>query len=342
MNFISDNAYGASAEILAAVTAASAETAASYGEDALTRRLQTRLGEIFEHDVAAFPVVTGTAANALILAALCPPYGAVLCHEKSHIAVDECAAPEFFTGGAKLVHLQGNGGKLTPAAVAAALSQFGGGVHSPKPSVVSITQATEMGTVYRPDEIRALADCAHGRGLKLHMDGARFANALAWLGCTSAELAWKAGVDALSFGATKNGALMAEAAIFFDPADAADFDYRRKKSGHLVSKMRFISAQLDAYLEDGRWLATAARANRLAARLAQGLSKIAGVELAHPVEANAVFAWLPDALAAKLRAGGAKFYDWEPSQNGRVMARLVCSFATPQADVERFIEIAGA
>ncbi|HEX3674709.1 MAG TPA: low specificity L-threonine aldolase [Rhizomicrobium sp.] len=342
MNFISDNAYGASPEILAALARASDGTAASYGDDAMTAKVAARMSALFEREVACFPVVTGTAANALILATLCPPFGAVLCHEKSHIAVDECAAPEFFTGGAKLVHLEGADAKLTPEAIEQALRGFSSGVHSPKPSVVSITQATELGTLYTPGEIAGLAACAHAHGMKLHMDGARFANAVAARGCAPAELTWKAGVDALSFGATKNGALMAEAAVFFHPDDARDFDYRRKKSGHLISKMRFVSAQWDAYLEDGRWLQTAAHANALAARLAAGLSKIAGVEIAHPVEANAVFAWLPDAMAARLRARGAKFYDWLPSQDGRVMARLVCAFATPEADVGRFLEVAGS
>ncbi len=340
MNFISDNAYGASPQILAALAATSDGTATSYGEDTVTARVAAKMAAIFAHEVACFPLVTGTAANALILATLCPPYGAVLCHGKSHIAVDECAAPEFFTGGAKLVHLRGEGNKLTPEAIEDALRQFSSGVHSPKPSVVSITQATELGTVYTPDEVRAIAARAHRHGMTLHMDGARFANALAHLKCGPAELTWKAGVDALSFGATKNGALLAEAAVFFDPAIARDFDYRRKKAGHLVSKMRFVSAQLEAYLQDDRWLKTAAHANALAARLADGLSGVPGVEIAQPVEANAVFAWLPDALAARLRAHGAEFYDWEPSRNGRVLARLVCAWATPQDDVTKFLDLA--
>jgi threonine aldolase len=342
MNFVSDNAYGASPEILAAMNAAAAGTATSYGEDEWTARLERRVADIFEHEVAVFPVVTGTAANALILSQLCPPYGAVLTHEKSHIAVDECGAPEFFCGGAKLALLKGAGAKLEPDAVLAGAAQFSSGVHSVKPSVLSITQATELGTIYTPGEIAALAEMARGQGLRLHMDGARFANALAALKCAPAELTWRAGVDALSLGASKNGAPMAEAAIFFHRGDARDFAYRRKRAGHLVSKMRFLSAQLDAYLDGGRWLDTAARANALAARLAHGLSKTASVEIAHPVEANAVFAWLPDALARRLRDAGATFYDWEPSRNGRVMARLVCSFATPEEDVARFLAVANA
>ncbi|MBS0274994.1 MAG: low specificity L-threonine aldolase [Proteobacteria bacterium] len=339
MNFISDNAYGAAPQILASLSAANSGTETSYGEDAASARLAEKLAAIFEHEIAVFPVVTGTAANALALAALCPPYGAVLCHKDSHIAVDECAAPEFFTGGAKLAQLEGDGAKLAPRAIEQALARFGGGVHSPRPSAVSITQATELGTVYKLDEIRAIADTAHKHGMTLHMDGARFANALVSLGCTPAQMTWKAGVDALSFGATKNGALCAEAVIFFDKARAEDFAYRRKKAGHLVSKMRFISAQLEAYLENDLWLANARRANALAKALGGGLSAIAGVTLAAPVEANGVFAWMPKALAARLHKQGAKFYDWmvEPE---RVMARLIVSFATPEADVAKFIEMA--
>lgn len=339
MNFISDNAYGASPEILAAVSAAAAGTERSYGEDSLTRRVNERLSAIFEREASAFPVVTGTAANALALATLCPPYGAVLCHKDSHIVVDECAAPEFFTGGAKLVPLDGDGAKLTAKTIRDVLPRFAGGVHSPKPSAVSITQATELGTIYKLDEIKAIADVAHGHGMALHMDGARFANALMSLGCTPAEMTWKAGVDAASFGATKNGALCAEAVIFFNKTHAEEFQYRRKKAGHLLSKMRFISAQLDAYLENGLWLANARRANALAKRLGDGLSQIEGVTLAQPVEANGVFAWLPRNIAARVRKQGGVFYDWM-SEPDRVMARLIVSFATPEADVAKFIEAA--
>ena len=339
MNFVSDNAYGAAPQILAALANAAQGAVTSYGDDAITARVGEKLAAIFDHEVAAYPVVTGTAANALALATLCPPYGAVLCHKDSHISVDECGAPEFFTGGAKLALLDGDGAKLTPQAIGHALMRFGGGVHSARPSAISITQATELGTVYTLDEIRAIAEVAHARGMTLHMDGARFANALVTLGCTPAEMAWKAGVDVLSFGATKNGALCAEAVIFFDKTRAREFEYRRKKSGHLVSKMRFISAQLDAYLEDGLWLANARCANALAKKLGDELAAVPGVTLAHPVQGNGVFAWMPKALAAHLHKQGAKFYDWvvEPE---RVMARLVVSFATPETDVAKFIEAA--
>ncbi|HEX4533833.1 MAG TPA: beta-eliminating lyase-related protein, partial [Rhizomicrobium sp.] len=299
-----------------------------------------RMNEFFGREVAAYPVVTGTAANALALATLCPPHGAIICHAQSHIAMDECGAPEFFTHGARLILLDGKDGKINVASIEAALPDFQRGIHAPKPSVVSITQASEFGTVYRPDEIAVIAKAAHGNDMTLHMDGARFANALVHLGCAPADITWKAGVDALSFGATKNGALCAEAVVFFDKAKASDFEYRRKKSGHLLSKMRFLSVQLDACLENNRWRIYATRANALAQRLAKELAAIGGVEIAYPVEANAVFAILPDDVAACLREQGAKFYDWAPSSGGRTLVRLVCSFATPERDIGRFAGIA--
>lgn len=342
MNFSSDNAYGATPQILAALTDANSGAVSSYGGDPITARVQKKLSDIFEREVVAHPVITGTAANSLALATLCPPYGAIFCHQESHIAVDECAAPEFFTHGARLIQLEGANGKLTPAAIEAVLPTFQRGVHSPKPSVISITQATEAGTVYKTDEVTALAKLAHANGMTLHMDGARFANALASLGCTASELTWKAGVDAMSFGATKNGAIGAEAVIFFDAKLAADFEYRRKKAGHLLSKMRFVSSQLDAYLDNGNWLATAKRANALAHKMADAITAIKDAELAYPVEANAIFAYLPDAVVVRLRKAGATFYDWQPPSGGRTMVRLVVSFATPEKDVARFVEIARA
>jgi len=338
MNFSSDNAYGAAPEILAAVAAANDGTARSYGEDAITKGLTQRFSEIFEREVSVFPVVTGTAANSLALATLCPPHGAIFCHAESHIATDECGAPEFFSYGAKLVTLSGADAKFTPASIDAMMANFQRGVHSPKPSAVSITQASERGTVYRAQEIAAIAATVKKHGMKLHMDGARFANALAYLNCAPAGITWKAGVDALSFGASKNGALAAEAVVFFNKEDVRDFEYRRKKAGHLVSKMRFISAQLEAYLANDLWLTLAAKANGLAARLAQGLARVAGAEIVNAVEANALFVRLPDAAIARLRGAGAQFYDWEPSENGKTLVRLVVSFATPEADVTRFLE----
>lgn len=340
MNFASDNAYGAAPEILKALSAASDGAVPSYGDDAITRRIEKRLEKIFARDVAVFPVVTGTAANSLALATLVPPHGATFCHAESHIATDECGAPEFFSHGAKLVPLEGEHGKIAPETIEKALPNFQRGVHSSKPSAISITELTELGTCYTPGEVRALADFAHAHGMKLHMDGARFANALVHLKCEAADITWRAGVDALSFGATKNGALCVEAVIFFDRGDVRDIEYRRKKSGHLVSKMRFISAQLDAYLEGDLWLKNAERANALARTLADALDRAKGVSLAHPVEGNQVFAYLPDGMAAHLLEKGARFYNWAPPSNGRTLVRLVASFATPKADVEKFAAIA--
>jgi threonine aldolase len=342
MNFASDNHYGASVPILNALAAIGTAPDAAYGDDAITARVRGRLGTIFEREIAVYPVINGTTANSLSLATLVPPHGAILCHAEAHIAVDECGAPEFFTHGAKLVPIEGADGKITPAAIEQALTHFQKGfVHHAQPAAVSLTQSTELGTVYTPAELRAIAEVAHANGMKVHVDGARFANALVGLGCTPAELTWKSGVDALSFGATKNGALAAEAVIFFDPADASDFEYRRKKSGHLLSKMRFLSAQLDAYLADDHWLANARRANGLAQRLAQGLAYARDITIAHPVGANAVFASMPAQTAAKLRAAGAKFYDWGAPKDGRVLARLMLSFATPEEAVTKLIEAAG-
>ena len=343
MNFVSDNCYGATPEILAAIAAAGQNSQPAYGDDDVTKRVVARCCDIFEREVAVFPVINGTTANSLALATLVPPHGAILCHAEAHIAVDECGAPEFFTHGAKLVPIEGRDAKLDAAAIEKALGHFQKGfVHHAQPAAISLTQSTELGTVYSEAEIQEISALARAHGMKLHIDGARFANALVGLGCTPAELTWKAGVDVLSFGATKNGALAAEAVIFFDPKDARDFEYRRKKSGHLLSKMRFVSVQLEAYLKDGHWLANARRANMLAQRLAQGLSQAHAIEIVHPVAANAVFARMPAGLAERLRKSGAQFYDWGAPVGGQTLARLMLSFATTDADIARFIEIARA
>ncbi|HEX4077886.1 MAG TPA: low specificity L-threonine aldolase [Rhizomicrobium sp.] len=341
MNFSSDNAYGAAPEILRAIQAANDGAVPSYGDDPLTQRLAAEMARVFEHPVSVFPVISGTAANALALASVVPPHGAILCHSAAHIATDECGAPEFFTHGARVVTLGGALGKLRPEDVASRLAHFiHDCVHHSQPAAVSISQCTELGTCYRPEETRLLADFAHRQGMKLHMDGARFANAVAHLGRAPAEATWKAGVDVLSFGATKNGALGAEAVVFFNPDDAADFRFRRKRSGHLLSKMRFVSAQIVCALEQDRWLAWAARANALAGQLYTQLHNLPGVEIAWPVEANAMFAWLPEGMIATLRAHGASFYEWAPPTGARTLVRLVTSFATPQSEIERFVEIA--
>src|SRR6266700_6733954 len=268
MEFASDNAAGVAPSILDALVCANTGFAVAYGDDASTQRLERRFSELFERDVAVFLVSTGTAANALALAHLTPPWGTVLCHAEAHAIVHECGAPEFFGGGLRLLGVEGRGGKLAPPAVTVALDRhFGLRPHQMVPGALSLTQASEFGTIYQIDEIAALSALAHSRGMTVHMDGARFANAVARLGASPAEASWRAGVDVLSFGATKGGALAAEAVVFFDPARAAAMAERRKRGGHLVSKHRFIAAQFDAFLADGLWLRLAAHANRMADRL---------------------------------------------------------------------------
>lgn len=341
MHFISDNALGAPPEIIAAMARANEGAQSSYGGDDITARVQAKLSKLFETEVAFFPVATGTAANSLALATLTPPHGAVICHEGAHIHTDEGGAPEFFSGGAKLVTLKGANGKLDPDTIKTNLKRFvRGDVHHIQPATISITQATEHGTTYTPSEIAAIAKLAKAEKMSLHMDGARFANAVAHLKCTPAEATWKAGIDVMSFGLTKNGALSAEAVIFFNRERVADFEYRRKKGGHLFSKMRFLSAQFDAMLDDGLWLRLASHANTMAARLGKGIEAIAGFKLGYPVEANEVFVSLPSKQVMKaLEGAGAKFYVWEPIVD-RPLVRLVCSFATTEADVEAFLNAA--
>lgn len=337
MNFNSDNVAGAAPQILKALAEAAAGRVDSYGEDPLTAKVGQRMAELFDRPVAVFPVATGSAANALALAAIVPPYGAVYCHEASHINTDECGAPEFYTAGAKLVGMPGAHGKLVPDALEAALNRSGAGVvHHVQPAALSLTQATEAGTVYAPAEVAALAEIAHRHDLKVHMDGARFANAVVRLGCAPADITWRAGVDILSFGATKNGALAAEAIVVFDPDIARDIAFRRKRAGHLFSKMRFLSAQLDAYLADGLWLDLARHANAMADRMAAGLARVPGVRIAEPVEANEIFAVMPDALVTGLRDAGFAFHRW-----GEEMVRLVTAFDTDPADVDALIAAAG-
>lgn len=334
INLASDNVAGAAPEILAAITRAAEGRVPSYGADEITRGLQARLSEVFERPVAAFPVATGTAANALALATFVPPYGAVLCHRDAHIAVDECGAPEFYTHGAKLLLVDGAQGKLTPATFADAFPQdWPGDVHRSQPAMLSLSQATEAGTVYTPAEVGALAEAARSRGLAVHMDGSRFANAVAGQGCSPADLTWRAGVDVLSFGGTKNGCVMAEAVVFFDPDRARDFALRRKRAGHLLSKMRFVSAQLEAYLADGLWLGLAANANARARQLAAGLGALPGVALEYPVDANEVFVRMPQAMADRLRQAGVIAAHWE----GEVW-RFVAAFDTSAAMVETALD----
>ena len=263
----------------------------------------------------------------------------MFCHEAAHIYVDECGAPEFFSG-AKLLPLAGENGKVTPAAVRGALSHFQrGDVHQVQAATISITQATERGTSYTPAEIGALAALAKSEKMALHMDGARFANAVAHLKCSPAELTWKAGVDAMSFGLTKNGAIAAEAVVFFDPARVGDFEFRRKRGGHLFSKMRFVSVQIEAMLEDDLWLRLAGRANAMAQRLGAALAKVPGVVLENPIEANEVFVRLPSKhVSQALSAAGARFYPWGPDSETPVI-RLVCSFAIGESEIDEFVAV---
>lgn len=345
MNFASDNVYGVHPKILDALSAANGGTAASYASDSLTFKSEERLSEIFETPVRAFLVTTGTAANGLALSAISPGYGAIICHGEAHISCDECNSPEFFTGGAKIIGLHGAGGKITPPMIDKVLRGFIRGEHDPKPRGVSLTNATELGTVYSPAEVKAVSELIRPRNMKLHMDGARFANAVAGLGVTPAELTWKSGVDVLSFGATKNGAMMLEAVVFFDLALAEDFAYRRMRAGQLISKSRYLGAQMLAYLDNDLWLENARSANGLAARLASGLKAFKSIGIPNPVQANEVFAVIPRALNDRLLAAGAKFYDWMPDSLGNAIApgeifvRFVLSFATPESSVDRFLAL---
>lgn len=341
-DFTSDNITGASPEVLAALAAANDGTVASYGADPLSEALTRRAAELFERPVSILPVATGTAANALALSVLARPFEAIYCHHAAHVMTDECGAPEFYTGGAKLIGLPAADGRLAPGQLVEAVGFARGmGVHHVQPAAVSVSQATEWGTVYGLAQLRDLAATAHQLGLRVHMDGARFANAVAELGCSPADATWRAGVDALSFGASKNGALAAEAVVLFDPALAAELAFRRKRAGHLWSKMRFLSAQLLAYLDGDLWLRNARHANGMARRLAAGLTAIAGVRLAQPVEANELFVVLPAAVIAALRAAGFRFYDWPaPPGVAGLVARLVTSYDVTAAEVDALVAAA--
>ena len=337
MNFCSDNATGVSPEIMAAIAAANCGAVLSYGDDEYTKRLQVKFSDLFETSVTVFPVATGSAANALALAVMTPPYGAVYCHGDAHINLDECGAPEFFTGGAKLVTLTGNHAKIEAEALGKIIDKAGAGVvHHIQPAAVSITQATEAGTVYNPAEVSHISEVVRHHNLHLHMDGARFANAVASLGCSPADVTWRAGVDILSFGATKNGAMAAEAVVFFNQKLAKTFPFYRKRSGHLFSKMRFLSAQLEAYITDDLWLRNAAHANQMAAKLAQGLAGVEGLIFCHPVEANEIFMQLSESVIAAVLAEGFQFYRWDSEAGCTV--RLVTAFNTQEADVIALVE----
>lgn len=342
-SFASDNVAPVAPEVMAALAQANTGTVHSYGDDPWTARLQALACAVFECELAIYPVATGTSANSLALASLTPPFGAIYCHAESHVNSDECGAPEFYSGGAKLIGLPSPDGKLEPEQLAAPIAHARAmGVHHVLPASLSLSQATEWGTVYSCAELAALTHAAHELGLGVHMDGARFANAIAHLGCSPAAGSWRSGVDVLSFGATKNGALAAEAVIFFRPALAREFELRRKRAGHLWSKMRYLSAQLVACLEGDLWLRHARTANTLAAQLAAGL-RTCGLALLQPVQANEVFAAMPPELIAALHQQGFEFYQWPaPPGQSLPLVRLVTAYDMCPADIETLLAAVGS
>ncbi|MEL6398774.1 MAG: low specificity L-threonine aldolase [Cyanobacteria bacterium J06626_4] len=330
--FASDNYSGMCPEAIAALLAANQGQAIAYGDDPWTQRAADRLREVFETDCEVFFVFSGTAGNSLALASLCQSYHSVICHELAHIETDECGAPEFFSNGAKLLLGKGAAGKLTAAAIDDIVLKRGD-IHYPKPKVVSLTQPTEVGTLYSLAELAAIRTVADRHGLKMHMDGARFANAIAALGCTPAEMTWQQGIDVLCFGGTKNGLAIGEAVIFFNRALAEDFDYRCKQAGQLASKMRFVSAPLVGVLEDNIWLHHARHANDCAAYLSAQLAQIAGVELLFSTQANGVFVELPTSVIQSLYDKGWHFYTFIGSGG----ARFMCSWNTTRDRIDALV-----
>lgn len=344
MFFASDNSGPVHPQVLAALEAANDGYAMGYGDDPLTIEVQGLIREIFEApEAAVYLVATGTAANALALATLCQPFQTVFCSPVSHIHEDECNAPEFYTGGAKLTLVAGKD-KMTPAALSATIAKENTrGVHGPQRGPVSITQVTERGSVYTIDELGGLTSVARDYDLPVHLDGARFANALVRLGCSAADMSWRAGVDVVSFGGTKNGLLGAEAVILFDPQKAWGFELRRKRGGHLFSKGRYLAAQMKAYLTDDLWLESARAANTACDRLAAGL-RTAGAQFAHEPDANMIFAAMPRAVHRRLHNAGAVYHLWDGTLDGddpdeMITARLVCDWSISHAQIDRFLDV---
>lgn len=333
--FVSDTYAGICPEALAALNEANHGHASAYGGDPWTARAVERFRDFFETDCEVFFLPTGTAANALALAALCRPYHSVFCHADAHVQTDECGAPEYAGHGIKLVPVEGEGGKLSPGPLREAAARRRD-VHSHKPGAVSLSQATEAGTLYSAEEVRALGELARELGLRVHMDGARLANALATLRLPPKALTWKAGVDALCFGGTKNGLAGGDAVVFFDRELARDFEYRRKQAGHLMAKMRYVAAPWAALLESGAWLRNAEHANAMARRLEGALRDLPGVEVLYPVQANAVFVRLPPGGADGLRRRGWHFYTIAGGE------RLMCSWDTEPADVDALVKAVAA
>jgi threonine aldolase len=333
IDFRSDNTGRAAPEILDALIRANHGTALGYGGDDYTATLQRRFSDLFETAVRVFPVATGTAANALALASLGPSWGNIYCSEVAHINTAEVNATGFFGGGLKLVPVAGNHGKIGADALAETLAGISPGqIHRGQPAAVSLTQATDLGAVYSLDEIRAVAEAAKSRGLKLHMDGARFANAVARLGCSPAEPTWRSGIDIMSFGATKNGGALCDAIVVFTPEIAEIVAVQLRRAGQVWSKMRFASAQLIAYVDNGLWLDMARASNAMAARIAAGLRDLAGARLLAPVEANEIFLELPSTTMDALETDGFQFY-----RRSRSLARFVCRFDTTEAEADALV-----
>lgn len=345
MFFASDNAAPVAPQIMDALVRANTGYAASYGNDDIMARVTARIRDVFEApDASVYLVATGTTANALSLSVLAQPWQTVFCHRHSHIEEDECGAPEFFTGGAKLSLLDGDHAKIDPKAFEKAARHTGRlGVHNVQRGALSITNVTELGAVYTPSEISHLCGIAHDMGIGTHLDGARFANALVALNCSAADMTWKAGIDVVSFGGTKNGLMGVEAVVIFDPDRAWEFELRRKRGGHLFSKHRYLSAQMDAYLDGDLWLDLARKANAAAARLEAGLNALPDVRLDHPRNANMIFCHMPRHLHEAAQRGGAIFYPGQTDHpesgpaDELLSARLVCSWSTSDADVDQFL-----
>jgi threonine aldolase len=332
-HFASDNYSGICPEAWAAMAEANASHVPGYGDDVWTQRATDKIREIFETDCEVYFVFNGTSANSLSIASLCQSYHSILCHELAHVETAECGAPEFFANGSKIILLPGANGKVTSMEVQRAVKKRSD-VHFPKPRALSLTQATEVGTVYSVAEMQKLTEAAKTLGLRVHMDGARFANAVASLAVAPADITWRAGVDVLSFGGTKNGLALGEAVVFFDRELAREFGYRRKQGGQLASKMRFLSAPWLGVLQDGAWLRHARHANEMATRLEVGLEKISGVKITYPVESNGVFASIPPAAEEQLHARGWHFYTGVITG---AESRLMCSWDTTTEDVDAFI-----
>ncbi len=331
-NFASDNNAGICPEAWEAMARANSDHSPAYGSDEETKAACDAIRDIFETGCEVFFVFNGTAANSLALATLCQSYHSVICHQIAHIETDECGAPEFYSGGSKILLVDGPEGKVSPDAVESMVHRRND-LHFPKPKVVSVTQSTEVGTVYDPEEVRRIGAITHGLGLSLHMDGARFANALAELKCSPKDLTWRAGVDVLCLGGTKNGLAVGEAVVFFNKERAREFEYRCKQAGQLCSKMRYLSAPWLGVLRDGAWLRHAAHANAMARRLEEGLAAIDGIGLAFPRQANAVFARFDERVISGLYSRGWQFYDFIAAGG----CRLMCSWDTAPGDVDAFL-----